>query len=89
MIDWFVLLAPLLFLPIILLFAFTGCQLFFPVETPPPGPLFILKYLPTSKLTWTVSWPTSRSLPKPSQVMKRCRCRTTKLIHLEERSRVR
>jgi hypothetical protein len=44
MIDWFVLLAPLLALPIILLFAFTGCQLLFPVETPPPGPLFILKY---------------------------------------------
>ena len=44
MIDWFVLIAPLLFLPIILLFAFAGCQLFFPVEPGPGEPLFILEY---------------------------------------------
>jgi hypothetical protein len=43
MIDWFVLLGPLLFLPIISLFAFAGCQLFFPVFTPGQV-LFTLKY---------------------------------------------
>jgi hypothetical protein len=36
MIDWFVLLTPVLLLPIFLLFAFTGCQLIFPVDTPLP-----------------------------------------------------
>ena len=36
MIDWFVFLSPVLLLPIFLLFAFTGCQLIFPVDTPPP-----------------------------------------------------
>ena len=36
MIDWFVFLSPVLLLPILLLFAFTGCQLIFPVDTPPP-----------------------------------------------------
>jgi hypothetical protein len=37
MIDWFVLLTPVLLLPIFLLFAFTGCQLIWPVEVPPPN----------------------------------------------------
>jgi predicted small lipoprotein YifL len=35
MIDWFVFLSPVLLLPIFLLFAFTGCQLIWPVELPP------------------------------------------------------
>jgi hypothetical protein len=36
MIDWFVFLSPVLLLPIFLLFAFTGCQLIWPVDLPPP-----------------------------------------------------
>jgi len=44
MIDWFVLLSPMLLLPLFLLFAFAGCQLFFPLDPAPPGPLFTLKY---------------------------------------------
>ena len=36
MIDWFVFLSPALLLPIFLLFAFTGCQLIWPVDLPPP-----------------------------------------------------
>lgn len=38
-IDWIVLLTPLILLPIFLLFAFSGCQLFFPVDpyVPVPG----------------------------------------------------
>ncbi|HEY5811785.1 MAG TPA: hypothetical protein VIT23_03925 [Terrimicrobiaceae bacterium] len=37
MIDWFVLLSPLLLLPIFMLFAFTGCQLIWGVDLPPPA----------------------------------------------------
>jgi hypothetical protein len=42
MIDWFVLLVPLAALPIVALFGFVGCQLIWPVDDYPIGPMLQL-----------------------------------------------